>query len=515
MKAKMEIIIATSLLLICFQYNPTFADTVVVYGDVTLSGGYQAGHFSDIWDLTAGDITISFTYDGNGLVDDAGAHAWAELGVRSLCYGDFNPTYGSEGAGVWLATDYEWSPGTFDPDPVGASTLDLDDKLILQKGGGMGEGAYDLPSTPLVPGNNHRFWWDRDGVDPWQNDETANTGGIYQIIITLHATSDTTGTAYMTINGLAQGFETDGNWNTIELTPAGMTFSGDMKHLEVFYGIYGYGATHSVKFQNIIVTGVSYVTDPGGPITSFTIADPNPLQVGQLFSISAIVDDTQTGNLNIKSAQCTIYDSDLNLISPVSLSPTDGAFDEPIEEVLGGGLAPTETGVYYLCVEGTDVACNTGPAECIFLVVSEPGFITGGGWIDSPGGAFTPDPDAAGKATFGFVAKYKKGASVPDGTTEFQFKAGDLNFHSTSYDWLVVAGAKAQFKGVGTINGEGAFKFMLTAIDGQVNGGGGVDKFRIRIWDDTGIVYDNQLNAPDTDDPTTVLGGGSIVIHKK
>ena len=41
-------------------------------------------------------------------------------------------------------------------------------------------------------------------------------------------------------------------------------------------------------------------------------------------------------------------------------------------------------------------------------------------------------------------------------------------------------------------------------------GGGGTDKFRIRIYG----VYDNQLGAPDGDEPTTALGGGSIVIHK-
>jgi len=27
------------------------------------------------------------------------------------------------------------------------------------------------------------------------------------------------------------------------------------------------------------------------------------------------------------------------------------------------------------------------------------------------------------------------------------------------------------------------------------------------------VVYDNQLNAPDSDDPATVLGGGNIVVH--
>ena len=56
---------------------------------------------------------------------------------------------------------------------------------------------------------------------------------------------------------------------------------------------------------------------------------------------------------------------------------------------------------------------------------------------------------------------------------------------------------------------------MLTVIDGDQPGGGNQDKFRIRIWSDAGgLVYDNQLNVPDSDDPTTALGGGSIQIHR-
>ncbi|MGH8245431.1 MAG: hypothetical protein ACREUU_03260 [Gammaproteobacteria bacterium] len=46
---------------------------------------------------------------------------------------------------------------------------------------------------------------------------------------------------------------------------------------------------------------------------------------------------------------------------------------------------------------------------------------------------------AAGKANFGFVSKYLPGANLPSGNTEFQFKAGGLNFKSTAYDWLVIA----------------------------------------------------------------------------
>jgi hypothetical protein len=129
--------------------------TTINYGDIVLTGGFQSGHFADWWDLTSGDMVLSFTYDANGLVDDLGAHAWAELGVRSPCYGDFNPTWMAEGAGVWLSTDYDWTTNTFDPDPEGAPTLDIDDKLTLQKGGGMDESYYNLPSSPPNPWANH------------------------------------------------------------------------------------------------------------------------------------------------------------------------------------------------------------------------------------------------------------------------------------------------------------------------------------------------------------------------
>ena len=153
------------------------------------------------------------------------------------------------------------------------------------------------------------------------------------------------------------------------------------------------------------------------------------------------------------------------------------------------------------------------------LVVYDPdgGFVTGGGWIDSPAGAYVPDPMLTGSANFGFVAKYKKGAKVPTGSTEFQFQAGSLNFHSSSYDWLVVAGARAQFKGEGTVNGVAGYGFMLTAIDGALPGGNGIDRFRIKIWDiaSDAPLYDNQLGTGDDEDPVTALTGGAIVIHNK
>ena len=133
-----------------------------------------------------------------------------------------------------------------------------------------------------------------------------------------------------------------------------------------------------------------------------------------------------------------------------------------------------------------------------------------GGWINSPAGAYTPDPTLTSKATFGFVSKYQKGATVPTGNTEFHFHVANMNFSSTAYDWLVIAGTKAQYKGTGTINDAGAYGFILTAIDGTP------DKFRMKIWDKaTGnIIYDNMLGAADDANPTIALAGGSVVIHR-
>jgi hypothetical protein len=179
----------------------------------------------------------------------------------------------------------------------------------------------------------------------------------------------------------------------------------------------------------------------------------------------------------------------------------------------------TSAGVYTVCAKVQDEDGGVSSEKCYeYIVVYDPagGFVTGGGWITSPEGAYLTDPDLTGKATFGFVSKYEKGKTYPTGNTEFQFHAGNLNFKSTSYEWLVVSGPLGQYKGIGTINGAGNYGFMLTAKDGQAAGGGGVDKFRIKIWAIGGaVVYDNALGAAEDSDASTALGGGSIVIHTK
>jgi hypothetical protein len=100
---------------------------------------------------------------------------------------------------------------------------------------------------------------------------------------------------------------------------------------------------------------------------------------------------------------------------------------------------------------------------------------------------------------------------LPTGNTEFVFKTAGLNFHSSSYDWLVVTGSDyAKFKGTGTINNDKApngmdFKFQIWAGDSEP------DTFRIKIWYEDGdneiVVYDNGMDQ--------AIGGGSIIVHTK
>jgi hypothetical protein len=89
----------------------------------------------------------------------------------------------------------------------------------------------------------------------------------------------------------------------------------------------------------------------------------------------------------------------------------------------------------------------------------------------------------------------------------------NFSFRSTSYEWLVVGGSQAQYRGLGTVNGSGTYGFLLTAVDGQELGGNaGVDRFRIKIWrinpDGTegAVVYDNGSMQS--------IASGNVIIHR-
>ena len=108
-------------------------------------------------------------------------------------------------------------------------------------------------------------------------------------------------------------------------------------------------------------------------------------------------------------------------------------------------------------------------------------------------------------------------ARNPKGEAEVNFRLGNLEFNALNYDYLVIAGTKAQFQGYGKLNGAPGYNFILTVVDGDMLGGDGVDKFRLKIWNKaTGaIVFDNQMGASDAADPIIPIGAGSSIVIQK
>jgi PKD repeat protein len=245
------------------------------------------------------------------------------------------------------------------------------------------------------------------------------------------------------------------------------------------------------------------------PALSPVSAPTAPLALGSSASVTATF--TDQGILDTHTGAIAWGDG---TASPATVTEANGS------GALAGSHTYTSPGVYEVAVTVDDDDGGTATALFQFVVVFDPasGFVTGGGWIDSPAGAcrLVGCTDATvGKATFGFVSRYQKGATTPSGNTEFQFKDGGLRFTSDSYQWLVVSGPMAQYKGTGRVNGTAGYGFLLTARDGDLPGGGGVDRFRIKIWEASGtVVYDNQMGKTDNGGATTALGGGQIQIHR-
>ncbi|MEZ4520186.1 MAG: PKD domain-containing protein [Thermomicrobiales bacterium] len=261
---------------------------------------------------------------------------------------------------------------------------------------------------------------------------------------------------------------------------------------------------------NVLVADDSGDTAEGSTVVVVENVDPSigtlevsPLQVaaGEAVNLSATF--TDPGVLDTHKAFVSWGDGLPAEELPVDQEAGSGSalgshvYAEPGTYIVTFGVIDDELGVAGQIVD-----------EFVVVFIPAGGHVTGGGWIDSPSGAYLGDLSLTGKANFGFVSKYKKGASVPTGNV--QFKVGELNFHADSYDWLIVDQdqSNARFKGSGTINGELApngdlYKFMAWVGDGPT------DTFRMRIWYEDGgsevEIYDNGVDQP--------ISGGQIKIH--
>jgi hypothetical protein len=240
------------------------------------------------------------------------------------------------------------------------------------------------------------------------------------------------------------------------------------------------------------------------PTAGTVVVTPGPVKVGTSVATSVPFADVGTNDTHT-----------------ASINWGDATTGGSVSETLGSGTASgthsySAAGLYTINITVTDD--DTGAvtaAASTYLVVYNPNQVTatGSGIFTSPSGAYTPDnpmdPDATGSAFYTFSALYPTPSSTtPVGTTVFNFSAPGLLFISNATAWLVVTNSNTQayLAGTGTV-GVNPYNFLVSAIDGSP------DRVRVKIWDGSGVLYDNQPGAPDPTPPTeSVSPTGSVTI---
>jgi len=122
------------------------------------------------------------------------------------------------------------------------------------------------------------------------------------------------------------------------------------------------------------------------------------------------------------------------------------------------------------------------------------------------------EPLVMGMVNFDFDSKTATARSSRNESL-ISLLVGKQEFRTLGFDSKTVSGARTQFKGPGTVNGLSGYRYILTLIDGQAGRGGGIDRFRLKVWNEkTGdTVFDNQIGAADDADPTSVVGDGASI----
>lgn len=184
----------------------------------------------------------------------------------------------------------------------------------------------------------------------------------------------------------------------------------------------------------------------------------------------------------------------------------------------GGG-----TNLYYAAESGA-------PAGLTFYVNSGQ-FATGGGWVVDPFG---------GHGNFGFNARYSKPGS-PKGQIVYVYRGlytgpctidgvkltctnvpatwviksnaiTGLAFKGSTYPITSTLQGKASLSIYRTSDGTSLFgagnaKFTATVVDSGKSSGIGFDTFALTVFDSRGVLFKSV--------PTTLLGGGNVVVHQK
>ncbi|WP_190300363.1 MBG domain-containing protein [Rufibacter hautae] len=456
-----------------------------------LAGFLTSDNVTATYSRAVGETVVGGPYQISASLAPVGV-----LGNYDITYNTANFTIGKKSASVVVTTGKTKEYGAADPEFTGTLTGFLASDNV--------QAAYSRVAGETVAGGPYAISATLSPAAALGNYDISNTPAALTItkkalVVTAQNTSKYCGQSDPSFSVSYDGFVHNETSSVLGgILSYSLTANGNLNGVTQF-DITPKGLTSN----NYVITFTKGVLTVNG-VSIDASASGSPVPFGSAATLSATVSPKVAGVLIIFKLDGTEKGR--------VLTNTEGLATLPI----------TNLGVVnvYQVEASTEGGCR---ASIAYLPVYDPngGFVTGGGWINSPAGAYVKDQTATGKANFGFVSRYKKGSTALDGETEFNFQTGNLKFNSTSYETatLVIGGAKASYRGVGTINGTGTYKFTLNAIDGQASSAGGSDRIRMKITDAAGAtVYDNMIGALDNADISTVtnttLGGGSIVIHE-
>ena len=459
---------ATDYLLIDWRQAPQVIDWLDGTGPVTGLAGLAVSHVTGVPTLNEmwGHIDSPANPAGGvtelGRGATLGATGWADAGTY-----DFVVEYTTTSLEVWVNGSHELSlAGAFPAGPVALYNFSQEDLSISAIGTEslnqapevIGTGAADVVVDEGQVGSTTGGFTDPDG-DPLTLSCAGQCGGF-------------------TDNG-------DGTWSWSGLLPEGPDASS-----VTVTAADGAGLEASDQFQ-VTVHNLA-------PVITSTSGVPSQHDMGQELDVTA--DFTDAGVLDTHTSQFSWGDG---TTSAANVDETAGA------GTVTAGHVYTSPGLYTVTVTVVDDDGASDTATLGEVFVFDPNtFVTGGGWVTSPEGAWTDQPSHTGRATFGFVARYDRSGTVR-GNVEFQLHKG-INFHATGFDYLLINDGIAVFEGGGDLNGEPGYHFEIVATDERL-ATSSQDLFWITITSGGAPVYDGSTYPADG---LTIVGKG-IQVHVK
>ena len=412
----------TDYLLVDWKQSDQTIDWGAGTGPVTGTAGLAVSRVSGI--PTLNEIwghTDSAANPSGSVVELARATTLGATGWATATSYDFVIEYTLESLDVWVEGSHEISiSGDF---PSGAFAL------------------YDFsqPDTSFSEITFEHLNQPPQVVDSGADDVSVNEGSLGA---TSGSFSDPNGDELLlTCSGSCVGFSDDGSgsWSWSQVLPEGpSTFTVTVTASD--------GEFEASDNFEVVVINVSPVITSTSSLPSYQPDDQN---------LAVTADFTDVGVLDTHTAQFSWGDGSS---SPGIVTETNGSGSAE------GSHLYAQPGTYTISVTvwDDDGAWDTATVGQVF-VYDPDDFVTGGGWVQSPIGASTENPDHTGKLTFGFVARYGQ-----TGDTAGSFQANlhqGLNIHASSIDYLAISGGIAEFGGTARVNGVPGYTFDVVAID--------------------------------------------------